>query len=225
MTSIREARVREGLSRAALHPEGFATLATRTSSGLFPPGKEGREAADYCTSAGWIAVDLATSTARLTPLGWNRLVTDPRLDLVMAELLRQIDSWRDQDRIILQRLREKSSSLDHLREVISQLMEHGEHATDPAVVAHLKLLSSAKGMDVPLATLFESVRVEHPGTSLGAFHDSLRRLRTMGRLHLHAWTGPLHDMPHPEAALMAGHDIAYYASLPDSALDATEGLT
>ncbi|MCY2946742.1 MAG: hypothetical protein NTZ71_01035 [Planctomycetota bacterium] len=225
MTPIRETRVREGLSRAALHPEGFPTLATRTTSGLFPAGKEGREAAEFCSSSGWIDVDQASSTARLTPLGWNRLVTDPRLDLVMNELLRQIDSWRDQDRVLLQRLREKSSSVDHLREVIGQLMGHGDYATDSVVLAHLKLLTSAKGMDVPLVTLLESVRVEHSGTSLGAFHDSLRRLRTMGRLHLHAWTGPLHDMPHPEAALMAGHDIAYYASLPDSALDATEGLT
>lgn len=225
MSTARDARVREGLTRAALHPEGFPTQSTRTTMGLFPAGKEGREAAEQCTSAGWIAVDLESFTARLTPSGWSRLVSDPRLDLVMGELLRQIDSWRDQDRLLLQRIRDKSASLDQLREVICQLTGRVENSIDSAVLGHLKLLSSAKGMDVPLATLFASVRVEHSGTSLGNFHDSLRSLRAMGRLHLHAWTGPLHEMPHPETALMAGHDIAYYASLPDSALDATEGPT
>ncbi len=34
-----------------------------------------------------------------------------------------------------------------------------------------------------------------------------------GRIYVHPWTGPLHELPEPAYALLVGHEIAYYASL------------
>jgi hypothetical protein len=67
--------------------------------------------------------------------------------------------------------------------------------------------------DCPLPALFEKVKVGCPDMSLGAFHDALRRLRDHAVIHLHPWTGPLYELPDPSVALLAGHEIAYYASV------------
>ena len=48
--------------------------------------------------------------------------------------------------------------------------------------------------------------------TVGRFHDALRQLYEMNRVYLHPWTGPLYEIPEPLYALLAGHEIAYYAS-------------
>lgn len=221
MATAKESRIREGLTKAALHPEGFPLQSQRTNNGLFSSSKDGREAQQTCINAGWIEISPDNSVARLTTSGWNHLASDPRLDLVFCELLRQIDSWRDQDRLLLQRVREHLSRLDHLRETVSLLTQYRNSPTELPIENHLLVLSRP-GVDVPLPVLFESILKECPNTTVGHFHDSLRFLKKTGRVHLHAWTGPLHDIPCPETALMAGHDIAYYASLPNPGSIATE---
>jgi len=70
--------------------------------------------------------------------------------------------------------------------------------------------------DCPLPVLFEKVRAACADMSLGAFHDALRTLRDRGAIHLHPWTGPLYELPDPTVALLAGHEIAYYASARES---------
>lgn len=221
MATIKESRVREGLAKAALNPEGIPLQSNRNGGGLFPNSRDGREALETCLKSGWIESAPDSSGARLTPAGWDRLASDPRLDLVFSEFLRQVDAWKDQDRLLLLRAREHLSRLENLSEAIRSMARKGATPCSIPVESHLTVLSRP-GVDVPLPALLDSIRNEFPAVSTGVFHDSLRELRALGRIHLHPWTGALHDIPVPEAALMAGHDIAYYASLREPGQIATE---
>ena len=67
--------------------------------------------------------------------------------------------------------------------------------------------------DCPLPELFRRLRGSFPALTIGQFHDRLRLMHQGERIHLHPWTGPLHEMPEPACAILIGHEIAYYASL------------
>ena len=72
--------------------------------------------------------------------------------------------------------------------------------------------SAAAGEDCPLPTLFRSLGTRDPAPTIGEFHDCLRTLSASGTVYLHPWTGPLYALPEPAYALLAGHNVAYYAS-------------
>jgi len=95
-----------------------------------------------------------------------------------------------------------------------------EPAADPdglggAILARLSDWSSsaAAGQDCPLPELYRSLSLRATPPTLGTFHDCVRRLHAEHRVYLHPWTGPLYAIPEPAAALLVGHNIAYYASL------------
>lgn len=67
--------------------------------------------------------------------------------------------------------------------------------------------------DCPLPELFQRLENSVAGLTIGLFHDALRDLHEQERVFLHPWTGPLYELPEPALALLAGHEIAYYASL------------
>lgn len=73
--------------------------------------------------------------------------------------------------------------------------------------------------DCPLPELYRCVRRAAPRMSIGQFQDALRSLYQKHTIYLHPWTGPLYEMPEPALALLAGHEIAYYASLSASETD------
>jgi hypothetical protein len=79
-----------------------------------------------------------------------------------------------------------------------------------AVLARLADWSGAAGEDCPLPELYRGLS---PAPTIGRFHDCLRGLQADGAVYLHPWTGPLYAMPEPTYALLAGHGVAYYASL------------
>ena len=93
-------------------------------------------------------------------------------------------------------------------------------AVDPAAELAAAILtrladwsaSAISGEDCPLPTLFRSLGTREPAPTIGEFHDCLRTLSASGSLYLHPWTGPLYALPEPAYALLAGHNIAYYAS-------------
>ena len=147
MATAKESRIREGLAKAALHPEGLPIQSHRTTNGLFTSSKEGREAQETCLKSGWLEMSADSSEARITTLAWNHLASDPRLDLVFSELLRQIDSWRDQDRLLVQRVREHLSRLDHLRETVNLLTQPQKASPQLPIESHLQHLS--KRVHVP----------------------------------------------------------------------------
>ncbi|MGH9678132.1 MAG: hypothetical protein ACRD36_13595, partial [Candidatus Acidiferrum sp.] len=66
--------------------------------------------------------------------------------------------------------------------------------------------------DCPLPDLFDQIKSAESNLTIGLFHDCLRRLYDEGRVYLHPWTGPLHEIPEPNLALMMGHIVAYYVS-------------
>ena len=72
--------------------------------------------------------------------------------------------------------------------------------------------SARVGEDCPLPELFRSLTTREPAPTIGEFHDALRQLEADGSVYLHPWTGPLYALPEPAYALLAGHNVAYYAS-------------
>jgi hypothetical protein len=83
----------------------------------------------------------------------------------------------------------------------------------PIILARLADWSGAAGEDCPLPELYRSLSLLDLPPSIGEFHDCLRKLHADGTLYLHPWTGPLYALPEPAYALLAGHNIAYYASV------------
>lgn len=94
---------------------------------------------------------------------------------------------------------------------------HDNHAAPPDLSAELLGLltrwqPSTAAEDCPMPELYRLAETARPGTTIGQFHDALRRLHDDGRIFLHPWTGPLYDIPEPPYALLVGHEVAYYAS-------------
>ncbi|MEJ5276321.1 MAG: hypothetical protein WHU94_10460 [Thermogemmata sp.] len=87
-----------------------------------------------------------------------------------------------------------------------------EIAAAEAILHALAEWSRQGGADCPLPELFRAVS-QRRALSIGLFHDALRRLQARQALALHPWTGPLYALPEPAYALLAGHGVAYYASL------------
>ena len=80
------------------------------------------------------------------------------------------------------------------------------------LLARLADWSGAAGEDCPLPELYRSLAILDSPPTIGEFHDCLRKLHADGAVYLHPWTGPLYALPEPAYALLAGHNIAYYAS-------------
>ena len=99
------------------------------------------------------------------------------------------------------------------RAVLDIVSPAGQQIFPPPSPARLGDWSGAAGEDCPLPKLFDSLSVCEPLPTIGEFHDCLRRLHAEGAIYLHPWTGPLYALPEPAYALLAGHNIAYYASL------------
>jgi hypothetical protein len=83
-----------------------------------------------------------------------------------------------------------------------------------AILARLSdwAASAGAGQDCPLPELYRSLTCREVPPTIGAFHDCLRQLHADRRIYLHPWTGPLYALPEPTYALLAGHNVAYYAS-------------
>jgi hypothetical protein len=79
------------------------------------------------------------------------------------------------------------------------------------------------GEDCPLPKLCHSLSICEPQPTIGEFHDCLRQLHAEGSIYLHPWTGPLYALPEPAYALLAGHGIAYDASIRPKSFRREEG--
>jgi hypothetical protein len=71
--------------------------------------------------------------------------------------------------------------------------------------------------DCPLPELLRHLRELLPRLTIGQFHDALRQLHDAGVIRLQPWSGPLYQIPEPALALLAGHQVAYYATLCEEA--------
>jgi hypothetical protein len=71
--------------------------------------------------------------------------------------------------------------------------------------------ASGAASDCALPELFAALRREHPGLSIGAFHEGLKRLHQRHALRLRPANSPT-EMPKPEFALLDGDAVLYWAA-------------
>lgn len=225
------------LGRAAADPAGVPLHGSKAQPGLFAGTALGKQAARHCLDEGYLRV-LRTETrgkttqevCTLSDKGLTYLLGQVSPRQVLEDFLRVLESRRNQVADLVAAARQMHASLDALRASAEHVLQQVRSAPPPGVNgAHpkpaagawteqaLELLgcwqASGASEDYPLPDLYRQLRASAPELTIGGFHDSLRCLHDQGRLYLHPWTGPLHDLPEPPYALLVGHEIAYYASL------------
>jgi hypothetical protein len=220
--------VLDALNRAVGEPAGLPLVASRNAPGLFPATAVGRQAAQRCRDDGLLqpSVALNGKTAPecfvLSPTGLAYLIEQTNPRTLLEDLVRAVEARQRQFGELVEAMRQAQVSLEGLRTTSERVLatlpkslpadRNGHAAPAPARndQALLTELANHRGPgDYPLPGLY---RQAMPDSTIGEFHDALRRLEEHQRIHLHPWTGPLYQMPEPSFALLVGHEVAYYAS-------------
>jgi DNA-binding PadR family transcriptional regulator len=103
------------------------------------------------------------------------------------------------------------TQIEHGKESVFDPCFIGGSALGEAILSQLhQWRESGAAGDCPLPELF---RRTGQNLSIGQFHDQLRALQEQQQIYLHPWSGPLHEIPEPALAFLAGHGIVYYASI------------
>jgi hypothetical protein len=229
----------EALQRVVVESHGLPLYSGKTG-GLFAATATGRLAAQACKDDGLIEV-LRTETrgkaaqeiCGITAKGRALLLgqTNPRS--VLERLVETLEARDRQLCDIADAVARARHDLAFLRTATLQILDqvqlrqhipgagswetNGKHDSSdlPASVKSELQRWHDAGMlgDCPLPELFRRLRPAFPDVTIGQFHDQLRLLHQGLLIYLHPWTGPLYELPEPAFALLAGHEIAYYASL------------
>jgi len=225
-----EALIVDALQRAVTAPEGLPLFGSKTAPGLFAHHAAGKLAALACKDRGLLHVVRTAARGRatleycaLTEQGWRHLLEQaspkPILSALLAALERHHAAFGAQQQILVA-----------IRTAVERLQQHLERPAPPfpgsangqpapadAVREALTAWRATDTLgDCPLPELLRRMRQRLPKLTIGAFHDALRRLHEERALYLHPWTGALYEMPDPAAALLVGHEVAYYASLRET---------
>lgn len=214
----------DALARGVADPDGLPLFASKQTVGLFPATTLARAAAQRCQDDGYIRVASGSPLKALwtvTDKGVQFLLTQRNPRQVLEDFVRALETRHAQAGELVQAARQMQAGIESLKSAIAivlpQLHAPVEPApaepTGPAIVPLLRSWSAEAAQDCPLPELYARLRATQPTLSIGQFHDALRALKEAEQIHLHPWTGPKYAMPQPEYALLAGHDIAYYASL------------
>src|SRR5262245_23659419 len=225
--------VLDALSRAVADPAGLPLYAGKSAPGLFPATAAARQAAERCKGEELVRVVRTEARGKavhevcaITDKGLAYLLSqgDPRR--LLEDLVRAVEAREGQLADLVAAAHAAHASLDAVKTIAAKILRHLSQsangtppADDPppwesAALDHLTRRQAAGAAeDCPLPELYRAVREGHPNLTVGEFHDGLRRLHDGGRIYLHPWTGPLYDLPEPPYALLAGHEVAYYASL------------
>jgi hypothetical protein len=196
----------QALARAAAEPGRAALLSAKGEAGLFPATVPGKAAAQKALDAGWLA-----ASGHVTEGGLAHLVQSQSPKVVLEDLVRVLEARDEQVRTLLGDARAMAESLAGLRSTLAALLPKvasarvALHDLPDEIMAQL----AGREQDCPLPELHRALSSR---PSLGTFHDALRNLHRQGRLYLHPYTGPLYTLPEPAAALLVGHEVAYYAS-------------
>jgi hypothetical protein len=225
----------EALARAAAHPEGLPLHSGKGAPGLFAATSAGKLAAQRCKEVGYLRTVTSEPRAKspieisaITEKGLAYLLDQVSPKQVLEDFLRALEGRKNQLDQVLDSVRKMQSSLEGLKTtaeaVLHQIQAPGASGPAPSsngcdpipheIETYLRHWhdSGATG-DCALPELYRRVQQSAPQLTIGQFHDGLRRLKEQQRIYLHPWTGPLHELPEPGIALLAGHEIAYYASL------------
>jgi hypothetical protein len=182
----------------------------------------------------------AVEWVRLTPAGVDYLHAHESPRAVLAELRAALATsraglplWTESLRAdfddFLGRLTEEVRQVQQRLDALDQRVEAALRRLDaagPAVsdgvmalvpwaldaLTYLDRRNTAGAGACPLPELFAALYTQHPGLSLTAFHDGLRRLRDAGALTLTPFADPPELMSEPEYALPDGARFLYYAS-------------
>lgn len=221
--------VRQGLTAAALTPPDIAGAGKRSPL-MFPANQAGRAAEAYVSENMLLEKPAAEGIAppSLTEKGWDWLRNQGAP--VLNDFLRQLEQWKDQDRVLMAKIRENSARLERLEIALKNMLVRsgGGGTVSPGGDFNLKELIlgvlssglygagrvSGASCDISLPNLFHQIGSNaHPKLTSGAFQDALRELHREGKVLFHPWTGTLYSIPEPEFAFLVGHEVAYYVSL------------
>ncbi|MCS7166235.1 MAG: hypothetical protein RMI91_01815 [Gemmatales bacterium] len=230
-----EALVLVALRRGLTASEGLPLFASGRQPGLFPRHRVGKQAAEFCLQRGWLevvgeATALAKGQERYWPseAGVRWLVEQGCARLVLEALSRQIgecerhwQTWAEQIGQVQRQLEQLRRRVETALAVLAPEQQQPERFPiwQAEVWQHTLLRCLRHWQDThpqedcPLPELFRQVQARHPYLTVGAFQDGLRRGHAQGRILLHPWAGPIHEIPEPEFALLIGHALVYYASL------------
>lgn len=223
------------LTRAAAESGGAPLHGGKTSPGLFPSTALGKQAAQRCRDEGYLhPIDEAgrTPVCTITEKGMRFLLGHASPRQVLEDCVRILEEREGQITQLLGTARQTQAGLESLRRTIASVVvkldppmgdlktlfaEFRQEKDAPPTPDHTQAILAALDRwaasgaqdDCPLPELF---RQACGSQTVGAFHDSLRRLRSAGDVWLHPWTGPLYEIPEPSFALLVGHEISYYAS-------------
>jgi hypothetical protein len=234
--------VLDALTRAVAEPAGQPLFTSKNTPGLFATTGPAKLAAQRCKDEDLLRVVRTETRGKnalefctLTDKGLTFLLgqTSPRQ--VLEDLVRAVEARQQQLNQVHNATREVATSLAALRALAEKVIYQSTPATTPNEVWQkfhtngdrpagsscettiLALLeewqASGASEDFPLPELFRKTGQKVPGLTIGHFHDTLRRLHDRAQIYLHPWTGPLYALSEPPAALLVGHEIAYYASI------------
>jgi len=227
----------DALRRAAADPAGLPLHGGRARSGLFPGSLAAKKAAGLCKDRQFLHVLRTEQHGKgpveictITEQGLAYLVTQTSPQEVLGHLVRALDEGTREIDTLLAAAEQTRHRLEQLRAAIARVEQsigapggngtpHCNGAPRPAEPAWIPAMLAALAQwraahptaDCPLPELYRMANATGP-VSVGTFHDGLRQLRAEGRLELHPWTAPLHEMPEPLLALLVGHSVVYYAS-------------
>lgn len=219
----------------ALESAGVCSLFNKKGvQGLFPLSASGKLAAKYCFEMRLLKVveqstKPFTEMVKITRLGIRAVLEGIKIDRLLENASAIIESPAEKS--VINSANDDMAFYQSLEKVVGSIaLKLGapsklgaplsEDFSSPA--KHIFILlkewsDSGRAGDCQLYYLYQQLSPLCPGITPGAFHDALRNLRQKKLIELHPWTGPLYEIPKPELALMAGHEIAWYASLGPTA--------
>lgn len=218
MADKTEKLIIEALRKAAIERGGMPLLAAKAAHGLFPSSTVGRAAAERALHDGLLAGD--TDQCSITAAGFAMLLERTSARQVLEDCVRALEAKQGQLADLRATVTRLYANLDGLRATVEQTLPtlRGERPltlppeTRQAILDALTRWQAEAGEDCPLPELFRQTELVRPGLTVGEFHDALRTLHATEQVYLHPWTGPLYACPEPQYALLAGHEVAYYAS-------------
>ena len=213
----------------ALESAGICSLFNKKGvQGLFPLSASGKLAAKYCFEMRLLKVveqstKPFTEMVKITRLGIRAVLEGIKIDRLLENASAIIESpteksvinSADGDVAFYQSLEKVAGSI--ALKLGAPLSEDFSSPEKHIFILLKEWSDSGRAGDCQLNYLYQHLSPLCPGITPGAFHDALRNLRQKKLIELHPWTGPLYEIPKPELALMAGHEIACYASLGPAA--------
>jgi hypothetical protein len=217
----------EALSRAAAEPAGVPLHSARGSAGLFNGTPIAKEAARRGLDQGYFRLVHAPNygangreLCTITDKGFAYLLAHHSPKQVLQDMVRVLEARQEEFSALAASTRQAQATLEAIKHAVESVLKTlGQPNADlvsrgkPALLALLDQWQASRAAgDCPLPELFRLAQPLTPHLSIGQFHDEVRRLHDEGEIYLHPWTGPLYDLPEPAYAMLAGHEIVYYAS-------------